>query len=109
MVNVTGRAKIALKNALSRSAEEPGIGLRVEISEGGACSLFPDSHKPGDQVIEHEGDPLLLIGEDVSEPLDGATIDLTETPQGAQLVITKPQPEYPTDGSRGGSTDDGAP
>jgi Fe-S cluster assembly iron-binding protein IscA len=109
MVNVTGRARIALKSALSRTVEEPGIGLRVEISEEGTCSLFPDSHKPGDQVIEHEGDPLLLIGEDVFEPLDGATIDLTETPQGAELVITKPQPQYPMDGSHGGSPGVGKP
>src|SRR5919108_4226733 len=102
MVNVTGRAKIALKSALSRSVEEPGIGLRVEISEEGTCSLFPDRHQPGDQVIEHEGDPLLLIGEDVSEPLEGATIDLTDTPHGAELVITKPQLQSPIDGSHGG-------
>jgi hypothetical protein len=33
---------------------------------------------------------LLLIGEDVSEPLEGAIIDLTETPEGARLVVTKP-------------------
>jgi Fe-S cluster assembly iron-binding protein IscA len=109
MVKVTPRARIALKSALSRSVEEPGIGLRVEISEQGTCSLFPDKHKPGDQVIEHDGDPLLLIGEDVSEPLDRATIDLTETPEGAQLVIMKPKPEYPVDGSYGGSPGAGTP
>ena len=54
-------------------------------------------------MIEHEGSPLLLIGEDVSKPLDGATIDLTETPQGGQLVIRKRQPQYPLNGSHGGS------
>ncbi len=90
MVNVTDRAKVALKSALSRSVEEAGIGLRVEISEEGACALFPDREKAGDQVVEHEGNVLLLIGEEASQPLDGATIDLAETSEGAQLIVTKP-------------------
>jgi Fe-S cluster assembly iron-binding protein IscA len=91
MVTVTDRAKVVLKSALSRSVEEPGIGLRVEVSQEGSCALFPDREKVGDQVVEHEGDVLLLIGEEASQPLDGATIDLAETPQGAQLVVTKPE------------------
>ena len=90
MVNVTDRAKTALKSALSRSVEGPGVGLRVEVSEEGACALFPDREKAGDQVVEHEGDVLLLIGEEASQPLDGATIDLAQTPEGARLVVTKP-------------------
>jgi Fe-S cluster assembly iron-binding protein IscA len=91
MVKVTDRAKIALKSALSRSVEEAGIGLRVEISEQGTCALYPDREKAGDQAVEHEGNALLLIGEEVSEPLAGATIDLAETPEGARLVVTKPE------------------
>jgi Fe-S cluster assembly iron-binding protein IscA len=91
MVNVTERAKVVLKSALSRSLEEEGIGLRVEISGEGTCALFPDREKAGDQVVEHEGDVLLLIGAEASQPLDGATIDLTDTPEGAQLVITRPE------------------
>jgi Fe-S cluster assembly iron-binding protein IscA len=69
MVNVTDRAKVALKSALSRSVEEPGIGLRVETSDEGTCAL--------------------LIGRESSEPLEGATIDLASTPEGAQLVVTR--------------------
>jgi Fe-S cluster assembly iron-binding protein IscA len=97
MVNVTDRAKTALKSALSRSVEEPGVGLRVEVSEEGTCALFPDREKAGDQVIEHEGDVLLLIGEDASQPLDGATIDLAQTSEGTQLILTKP--ELPANGA----------
>ena len=53
---------------------------------------LPDREKAGDQVVEHEGDVLLLIGTEASQPLDGATIDLAETPEGAQLVCTRPEP-----------------
>ena len=34
---------------------------------------------------------LLLIGDDLSQPLTGATIDLAETSEGTELVIMKPQ------------------
>jgi Fe-S cluster assembly iron-binding protein IscA len=91
MVNVTDRAKVALKNALANRADEPGVGLRVEISEQGTYALYPDQAKAGDQVVQHEGNALLLIGEDVSTPLAGATIDLADTPEGSRLVVTKPE------------------
>jgi Fe-S cluster assembly iron-binding protein IscA len=41
-------------------------------------------------VVKHDGDVLLLIGEEVLQPLDGATIDLAETPEGAHLVVINP-------------------
>jgi Fe-S cluster assembly iron-binding protein IscA len=89
MVNVTDRAKNALKDALSRSIDEAGVGLRVEISRDGAFALYPDREKAGDQVVEHQGSVLLLIGEEAARPLEGATIDFTETAKGPQLVVTK--------------------
>lgn len=54
MVNVTDRAKVALKSALSRNVDEPGTGLRLDASEQGWFAVFPDREKKGDQVIEHE-------------------------------------------------------
>jgi Fe-S cluster assembly iron-binding protein IscA len=91
MVNLTDRARVALKSVLSRSLDEAGVGLRLDVSEEGGLALFPDTAKEGDEVVEHEGDVLLLIGDDVSQPLQGATIDLTDTPEGARLVVTGPQ------------------
>ena len=66
--------------------------MRVEISEEGTCALFPDREKAGDQVVEHQGEVLLLFGEEASQPLDGATIDLAETPEGDRLIVSKPGP-----------------
>jgi iron-sulfur cluster assembly protein len=99
MVKVTDRARIALKGALSRSIEEEGVGLRLDVSEEGGLALYPDRAKDGDEVVEHEGNPLLLLGDNVAEPLAGATIDLTETPEGERLVVTKSQ--WPMDGTSG--------
>jgi Fe-S cluster assembly iron-binding protein IscA len=91
MVMLTDRAKVALKSALVRSIDEEGVGLRLDVSEEGGLALYPDQAKAGDQVIEHEGNVLLLIGDDLSQPLTGATIDLAETSEGTGLVIMKPQ------------------
>lgn len=96
MVNVTDRAKVVLKSALSRSIDEPGIGLRLDVAEQGGLALYPDREKAGDQVVEHEGTALLLIGEDVSQPLQGAIIDCTDTPEGVRLVVT--ERKFPVDG-----------
>jgi Fe-S cluster assembly iron-binding protein IscA len=91
MVILTDRAKIALKSALSRTVDEAGVGLRIDVSEEGGLALYPDKAKAGDEVVEHEGDVLLLIGDNVSQPLQGATIDLTDTAEGARLVVTRAQ------------------
>jgi len=96
MVNVTDRAKVTLKSALSRSIDEPGIGFRLDISQQGGFALYPDRERAGDEVVEHEGTVLLLIGEEVSQPLEGAIIDCTETPEGVRLVVTGPK--FPVDG-----------
>jgi Fe-S cluster assembly iron-binding protein IscA len=90
MVNVTDRAKVSLKTALSANLEGPGVGLRLDSSDQGGLALYPDREKPGDQVIEHEGNALLFVAEDISRPLESATIDLAETPEGARLIVTRP-------------------
>jgi Fe-S cluster assembly iron-binding protein IscA len=102
MVNVTDRAKIELKNILSArvdetGVDETGIGLRLDASGQGGLALYPDREKAGDQVVEHEGNVLLLIGEEISQPLAGTTIDFKETPEGSRLVVTKG--EVPPDGA----------
>ena len=91
MVNLTDRARVSLKSVLAHSLDEAGVGLRLDVSEEGGLALFPDTAKDGDEVVEHAGAVLLLIGDDLSQPLQGATIDLTDTPEGARLVVTRPQ------------------
>src|SRR5262249_61966215 len=102
MVTVTDRARVALKGALSRNIEEAGIGLRLDVSDDGGLALYPDRAKAGDEIVEHEGDVLLLIADDISRPLAGAMIDVAETPEGDRLRGS--QSPAPLDGAarRGG-------
>jgi Fe-S cluster assembly iron-binding protein IscA len=90
MVTVTDRARVALKGALSRSIGGTGIGLRLDVSDDGGLALYPDKAKAGDEVVEHEGNVLLLIADDISRPLAGTMIDVAETPEGDRLVVSKP-------------------
>jgi iron-sulfur cluster assembly protein len=43
-----------------------------------------------DQVVEHNGEPLLHIASPVSEALDGSTLDAVNTPEGPGIGITTP-------------------
>ena len=50
-------------------------------------------------TLKAEPAEVKLIGEEASQPLEGATIDLAETPEGTHLVVTKANP--PEDGVGG--------
>ena len=57
----------------------------VRISSGG-FGLRLGREREGDQVVEHEGAKLLLLGDDVLGDLGEATIDSQETDEGPRLV-----------------------
>jgi iron-sulfur cluster assembly protein len=44
-----------------------------------------------DQVVEHEGEPLLHIAASVSQAFDGSTLDAVDTPQGPGIGIVTPE------------------
>jgi hypothetical protein len=90
MIAVTERAKEYLMG-MKRSARinEPDIGLRLKPAATGEWRLVPDQAIEGDQVVEHGGSKLLLIGADASDALDGRQMDCRETVPGqVQLVLT---------------------
>jgi hypothetical protein len=93
MVNVTERAKEKLKELKTQSlsqisVEAPNIGLRLDQASAGQLGIFPDSQREGDQVVEHEGAPVLFVGEAIAEAVSGTTIDCEG--EAAQLVIKAP-------------------
>lgn len=88
MVNVTERAKQEIRNALTANGvDDPGIGLRITCLASGDYTLSPDSEKQGDQVVQYEGSTVILLDEEVSQALEGKTIDSDETAEGPRLVI----------------------
>ncbi|HEY8477959.1 MAG TPA: iron-sulfur cluster biosynthesis family protein [Chloroflexota bacterium] len=94
MINVTEKAKDELHDMLQQAGvqdAEIGIRLTATQGEGGQVQLalvLDESHE-GDQVVEHEGRKVLLVDQFIAEQIDGATLDVAETPEGNRLTISR--------------------
>ena len=89
MIQVTERARETFKNSLEDLEdliERPGVMLRIGSTDSG-LEIFPDTLKDDDQIIEHDGRPVLLIDQEVFETLADTTIDVEEHADGARVVV----------------------
>jgi Fe-S cluster assembly iron-binding protein IscA len=87
MINVTERAREALKAVQTQVADKPEVALRLGPVEQGQLGVFPDTGRDDDQVVEHEGRAVLLIDPQVAGELAGSTIDFEESAEGARLTL----------------------
>jgi Fe-S cluster assembly iron-binding protein IscA len=87
MIAVTERAKEELKNRLSRGIDEPGLGVRLSSGTPGKFELVADQPRDEDQVVQHGGLNVLLVEREISDMLDGATLDYREADAGLRFVI----------------------
>jgi len=87
MLHVTEYARQKLKRALRAKVDDPQVGLRLTIRGPGQFGLSIDMEEPGDQVVEHEGSKVLLVGRRLATSLDGVTVDIEDTPEGPQIVV----------------------
>ena len=88
MVHVTERARELFRERLEHLTDRANIALRIGTTDSG-LGLFPDTANDDDQVIEHQGQTILLIDREVSETLAGKTIDVAENAGGASFVLRK--------------------
>lgn len=89
MVNVTERAKEKLKELLAIKGDDQSAGLRLERAPSGELSIFPDHERADDQVVEHQGSVVLLVGQETAERVGETTIDYDESGPGPRLVIRR--------------------
>lgn len=90
MVTVTEDAKQLLVEMLSsHNVDDPEIALRLVHTPSGGFGLKLGREREGDQVVEHEGSKLLLLGDDVLGDLGEATLDSQETDEGPRLVYCR--------------------
>jgi Fe-S cluster assembly iron-binding protein IscA len=91
MVAVTERAKdVLLERKLAANISEPEIGLRVSSDPSGLWVLVADRPRADDQIVEHKGATVLLIGSEMSDLLAGAKVDCEETAGGdVELVVMR--------------------
>jgi len=88
MIGVAERARQELKKILTANTGEPEACLRLSANDQGQLGLAIDKERQGDQAIEHEGSKLLLVEKNLAATLQGITIGVEDTPEGAKLVIT---------------------
>ena len=88
MIEVTQRAKQELKKLLHTKVDNPQARLRLTATEKGQLGLNIDIEKQDDQVVEHEGSKVLVVEDGLAAKLSGVTIDVQDTPEGPQLVIS---------------------
>ena len=94
MLTVTDRARetLARLKASTANGEDAEAGLRLLLAAGDMqFGLQVDRCKPGDQVIEHAGDKVLLVDEALADALDDATIDAEGEGVEDDLVIKRPR------------------
>ena len=88
MLIVTEQAKDELKKLLAAKVDWPGARLRLMDRGGGRLGLGIDIETPGDIILEHEGDRLLLVEAGLASRLDGVTLDVDSSSSRAELVIS---------------------
>jgi len=88
MLTVTAQAAAELKTIAQAEATNPEEALRLIPTGEGELALVVDAPGEGDQVVEHEGVNVLLIGPELIDAVDGLVLDCMDTPQGLQLTIS---------------------
>ena len=85
---VTTRASAALKQVLDSTQHDPKEILRLVQDPEGNLGLALDTQKEGDQVVEFSGDKTLVIDQEISDRLEGVTLDIQESPQGETFTLS---------------------
>jgi hypothetical protein len=51
------------------------MGLRLDQASPGQLGIFPDAQREGDEVVEHQGSPVLFVAAPIAQAVSGTTID----------------------------------
>jgi Fe-S cluster assembly iron-binding protein IscA len=92
MLGITAKAKKKHKEILQNHSMDPEVAIRIipNGSDSKRLDLILDKEKRGDQlVISDEGMKLLLIRLDLSQWLEGITLDYNETARDGVFTIKK--------------------
>jgi len=95
MLYVTDRALAALgaMRAESDATEEESVLLYLE--EDGSLGLALAELEEGDNVIEQDGQVVVIVAEDLAQALDGMTLDVSVSDDGEEIefIIIEPDDE----------------
>ncbi len=91
MLSVTQSARQQLRDIVRANIDDPGFTLRLVANPSGDFAFTIDRARDDDQIVEHEGHIVLLVGSELSDAVEGLTIDWQETVEGPCLVMFSEQ------------------
>jgi Fe-S cluster assembly iron-binding protein IscA len=74
---------------LEAESDDRSVGLRLGKTPSGALGVFADRQRADDQIVEHEGAAVLLVGQEIAEKVKDTTIDYEESEAGPSLVMKR--------------------
>ena len=90
MLTVTTQAAEELKSMAQGEVTQAEEALRLIYTGSGQLAIVVDTEKEGDQVVEHEGVTVLLVGAELTDAVDWLLLDCQDTSEGPQLTISRP-------------------
>lgn len=86
MLKVTESALAYFARMLDQRALPAETVVRCSLDDA-SISLMPDTQQPDDVVFLHDGRPVLVLNEMLSEALDGHSFDVASTDDGDRLTL----------------------
>ena len=86
MLNASDAACAYISELLTSSEAPDESAVRIVIEEN-QLSMKLDEEKPGDETILHEGKTILLVDAEISQVLDGKTLEFEDTEEGLKLTV----------------------
>jgi Fe-S cluster assembly iron-binding protein IscA len=85
-LDVTEGAAGLLEERLKVLEHEPGQLLRLIVKPDG-LGLTLDTEREDDQVVEHQGRPVMLVEPELGDRLSGFTLDVVAGPDGQDFTL----------------------
>jgi len=89
MISVTERATKELAAIWEMHTATPEQVLRLAGVFDGRLSFTLDRERQGDEIVRGESGIVLVVDADLASIFAGATIDCTDTPEGARFTIDR--------------------
>ncbi len=86
MLNASDAACAFISELLTAEGAPDESAVRIAIEEN-ELSMKLDEEEPGDETFLHEGKTVLLVDAEMSQILDGKTLDVEDTEEGPKLTV----------------------
>lgn len=89
MVHVTERAIDKLTQMREMGGLGPDQGIGIGVTQEGGLRFDLMKANANDEVIEKNGEPVMIIPQVLSQPLEATVLDYVDTPQERKFTLTE--------------------